>query len=276
MDVHMIRNAQPVENMSVADNDVTGIMADVNINFTSYKVESVSLDSSVMLSSVINDAVNNGFTSITFDVKRSDGTIGYTSSLASVDTFGAISTPASQIEASVKELLANDILPVARICCYKDNVAPALATDSAVMSGAQVYADSDGNTYLNPNSETAYNYIRDIVQECYSYGITVFTLYGCDLPEEISDGYDDGFETISNKLNTDLDGAVKFLEEVDVEINGKDSQSGKTTNSAIKNEIKNFDKIDDSQVYYVSTRLDESRVLEQLNKNNISRFIIEN
>lgn len=276
MDIHMIRQSEPVRNMGENETAVTGTMSEVNINLSSYKVESVSLDSSVMLSSVINDAVDNGFTSITFDAKRSDGTIGYASSLASVDTFGAISTPSSQPLNSVKELLANDILPVARICCYLDNIVPDKATDAAVMDGGNVYTDNDGNTYLNPDSETAYNYIKDIIQECYGYGITVFVLYGCDLPEDIAEGYNDGFDALSDKLIRDLDGSVRLLEAVDVEISGKDAESGKTTNAAIKKDIKAFDEINDNQVYYVSTKIDESKVLDQLDKSNITRFIIDN
>jgi hypothetical protein len=276
MDVHMIRQSNAVEQIGKIETQVTGGMSEVDINFSSYKVESISLDSSVMLSSVINDAVNDGFTSITFDAKRSDGTIGYASSLASVDTFGAISTPASQPASSVKELLANDILPVARICCYQDNVVPNVAVDYAIMNGENLYTDDNGNTYLNPDSEVTYNYIKDIVQECYGYGITVFTLYGCDLPDDISDNYNDGFDNLVEKLNNDLGGSVKFLEEVDVEIVGKDSESGKTTNTAIKNDIKSFDKISNNQVYYISTKLDESRVLSQLNKYDVARSIVEN
>lgn len=276
MDIHMIRQSEPVRNMGENETAVTGTMSEVNINLSSYKVESVSLDSSVMLSSVINDAVDNGFTSITFDAKRSDGTIGYASSLASVDTFGAISTPSSQPLNSVKELLANDILPVAKICCYLDNIVPDKATDAAVMDGGNVYTDNDGNTYLNPDSETAYNYIKDIIQECYGYGITVFVLYGCDLPEDIAKGYNDGFDALSDKLIRDLDGSVRLLEAVDVEISGKDAESGKTTNAAIKKAIKAFDEINDNQVYYVSTKIDESKVLDQLDKSNITRFIIDN
>lgn len=276
MDIHMLRHAEPVKQMDDAEADVTGTMSEVSINFSSFHAESVSLDSSVMLSSVINDAVDKGFTSITFDAKRSDGTIGYASSLASVDTFNAISTPSSQPEASVKELLANDILPVARICCYQDNVIPNQAADAAIMDGGKVYTDNAGNTYLNPDSETAYNYIKDIIQECYGYGITVFVLYGCDLPEEISNRYNDGFEIIADKINKDLDGTVKLLEEVDVEIIGKNAETGKTTNSAIKADIKNFAEINNNQVYYISTKVAEEKVIDQLNKNNINRFIIDN
>lgn len=276
MDIHMIRQAVPAEQIGEAETAVTGSMAEIDINLSSYRVDSVSLDSSVMLSSVINDTVDIGFTSITFDAKRSDGTIGYASSLASVDTFGAISSPSSKPSDSVKELLANDILPVARICCYLDNVVPNQATDAAVTKDGKIYSDDNGNTYLNPDSETAYNYIRDIIQECYGYGITVFVLYGCDLPDDIADGYNDGFDALAEKLNEDLGGAVKLLEEVDVEIIGKDSQSGKTTNSAIKKDIREFAEISGNQVYYITAKPDEGRVLEQLEKSNVSRFIIEN
>ena len=84
-----------------------------------------------MLSALMNDITADGYSAVTFDAKRDDGTVGYASSLASVDTFGAVSAPSSRPEKSIRELLSNDILPVARVCCYKDNVVPQQAKDAA-------------------------------------------------------------------------------------------------------------------------------------------------
>lgn len=274
MDVYITRHERPVENLQGNETQETGNMSQIDMNISSVYIDSVSLDSSVMLSSVIEETISKGYTSVTFDIKRADGTIGYNSSLASVDTFGAVSTPAPQPEASVKELLANDLLPVARICCYKDNIIPIKSTDTAVMKNNKVYSDSNSNTYLNPDNETAYNYIKDIIEECYSYGINVFVLYGCDLPEEISQDYNDGFKILTEKLEKDLGGNIKFYEEIDTEITGKDSQTGKTTNNAIKKDISLFKKIKSNQIYFVSTKADDKKVLEQLQKSNVSGFII--
>ena len=276
MDVHMTRNAASFSHNETKSSEESG-MKDMNIQFLSYRTESISLDSSVMLSSVINDTASLGFTSITFDAKRSDGTIGYASKLASVDTFSAASSPASKPKASVKELLANDLLPIARISCYKDNVAPEYLTEAAITTkNGKLYSDEDGSTYLNPDSESAYNYIRDIIVELRAMGVQVFVLSNTDLPEDISKNYSDGFKSIANKLYKDIGSDIKLLEEIDVAIRGTDPETGKVTNAAIKKDIREFEAIDKNKVYCISSKLDNKRLVEQLAKNNITRYILLN
>lgn len=268
MDIHMTRNAVPVEKLAEIEDADKGNMASLDINLVSRKVDGVSLDASVMLSSVMNELSEDGFSSLTFDAKRLDGTIGYQSSLVSIDTYAAISSPATQPAASIKALLANDILPVAQICCWRDNVVPEQDKTAAIMKGSKPYRDSDGNTYLNPNSDVAYNYIKDIISECYSYGITVFVLYGCNLPDEISNNYNDGFNALAKKLNNDLEGNVRLFQAVSIDINGK-------SNPEIKKEIKELKKINSNQVYYIKTEASNKKVAAQLSKYNIQRYIIE-
>ena len=276
MDVHMTRNAASFSSNETKSNEESG-MKDMNIKFLSYRTESISLDSSVMLSSVINDTASLGFTSITFDAKRSDGTIGYASTLASVDTFSAASSPASKPKASIKELLANDLLPIARISCYKDNVAPEYLTEAAITTKkGKLYSDDDGCTYLNPDSELTYNYIKDIIVELRAMGVQVFVLSNTVLPEDISQSYNDGFEAIANKLYSDIGSDIKLLEEINVKIKGTDPETGKPSNAAIKKDIKEFEAIDKSKVYCISSKIDNKRLVEQLAKNNITRYIILN
>lgn len=269
MDVHMTRHAKIVENINSINQSDEGNMVDVALNVSAYKAESVGFDASIMLSSIMKEIEGTGFTSIMFDAKREDGTIGYASKLASIDTYNAISSPSSQPNASVKQLIDNDILPIARISCYKDNVVPRQDNTTAIMNGKNVYTDSNGNTYLNPNSETAYSYIKDIITECYGYGVTVFVLNSCDLPDDISEKYDDGFNALAKKLNKDFNGKVKFLEEVDLSISPKESKKN------IANEIKKAKGIKKNQILYVSTKNNISYVTEQLNKNGIIRYVIE-
>ncbi len=274
MDVHMIRQAEPAEKLLRQSSADSNALSQISINISSVMTESVSLDNSTMLTSVINDVHNFSANSITFDAKRDDGTIGYRSSLATIDTYGAMSDVGNDSVGSIKQLVDNDILPVARICCYKDNVLPSHDTDLAVTKGKKLYKDSDGNNYLNPNNEQVYNYILDIVRELKGYGVQVFVLYGYDLPDDISDKYNDGFKKLSKKLQKDLGGEVKLLKEVDVTVTGKDAKSGNITNSAIDKEIKAFDEINDNQIYYVSTSLNTSRVYSHFTNAGVERFII--
>lgn len=274
MDVHMIRQAEPAEKLLSQNSSDSNALSQISINVSSIMTESVSLDNSTMLTSVINDVHNFSANSITFDAKREDGTIGYRSSLATIDTYGAVSDVGSDSVGSIKQLIDNDILPVARICCYKDNVLPSQNRDFAVTKGKKLYTDSNGNNYLNPNNEQVYNYILDIVRELKGYGVQVFVLYGCDLPSDISDKYNDGFKKLAKRLQSDLGGDVKLLKEVDVKVTGRDAESGNITNSAIDKEIKNFDKLSDNQIYYISTSLDTTRVYNHVANAGVERFII--
>jgi len=275
MDVYLLRHAVPVKQAMEETVTQADSMAEVSLRFASYKTESVSLDSSVMLSALMNDITADGYSAVTFDAKRDDGTVGYASSLASVDTFGAVSAPSSRPEKSIRELLSNDILPVARVCCYKDNVVPQQAKDAAVMNGKKVYKDSDGNTYLNPDSEMAYNYLRDMIQELSGYGVTVFVLSGCDLPEEMAEDYGDGFDALAKKLYSDIDGNIKLLEEVAVTVRGRDAESGKVTAAAIKKDIAAFPKLNENQMYSVTAGADSKRVLDGLKKAEVNCFTLD-
>ena len=261
-------------NKKISANNELSNLKDMQLDFRSFKTDSISLDSSVMLSSVINDTASLGFTSITFDAKRSDGTIGYASKLASVDTFSALSSPASKPKASIKELLNNDLLPIARISCYRDNVAPKYLPEASVNEGGKLFKDEDGNTYLNPNSTEAYGYIRDIVQELVSMGVEVFVLTDCDLPEEVSKKYNGGFEALAKKLYRDIDGNIKLLEEIGVTVKGVDPNTGQTTNSAIRKEIGEFEKIDKNKAYAISSEIDSKRLVSQLEKSSVTNYII--
>ena len=259
-DVHIIRSRNAAINSLRTEETQEGGIAQATVPFAAMKAESISLDGSVMLDAVISDAQNAGFSSICFDAKRSDGTIGYASSLALADTFSAVSSPASKPAESVQKLIADDILPVARICCYKDNVVPAQAKQTAVLKGKKLYKDSAGNTYLNPDDATVYNYIRNIIQELGSYGVEVFVLTDCSLPEEISEGYGDGFETLRAKLTRDLGSDYKIVNGVEIEINSEN--------------LGKIEPLPEGSAYVISTALDKKTVSDSLIQSGISSFTV--
>lgn len=272
MDVYMTRHAVPVENMNLAKKQ-SSYLSEATLSLKAKHIDSISLDGSIMLDAIIEEAHTSGYNSVLFDAKRDDGTIGYQSTLASIDTYGAISNASSSPKASAKALTENDILPVARISCYKDNVVPSQSTGMAIMQGDKFYVNND-NTYLNPNNNDVYCYIRDIIRELNTYGVAVFVLCDCDLPKDISDNYNDGFDAISKKLTSELGTGIKFIEQVDVSITGVDPSNGKITNKRIKKEISNFKKLGDSQIYNVTSKLDNKRVEQMLNESNVSSYII--
>lgn len=275
-DIHIIRHAAESRfTDSAEDGDGAGL-SEMNISVNAFKIQSVSLDNSLMLSSVIEEAVNIGSSAAVFDAKRDDGTIGYASTLAAVDTFGAVSEPAKSLEASISELLSNDILPVARVSCYLDNVAPVSSDGMGVKSGDSLYKDGSGNTYLNPDSEEAYGYIKDIIQECTAQGVEVFVLANCNLPQGISENYNDGFDTLSKKLQKDVSADIKLLEEVDVTISGVDSESGEINAKGVNAGIAALPELGENQIYSISTTIRYSVLKEYLKLAEIERYVIIN
>lgn len=218
MGVYMDRNAMPVNYEDVkpeSESLFNEVALDLNGEFT----QSISLDGSVMLDSVTSDLLSSGCNSVMFDIKRSDGSIGYKSSIATVDTYGAVAFPATDLRGSVAKLAEQDILAVARVYCYLDNLTPEKDHSAAILNSNSVpYTDKKGNAYLNPDSEIAYKYIKDIIAEAMDMGITVFVLDGTDLPENIADKYNDGFDYLAQRLYSDLGTDIKLLEAVDFEL----------------------------------------------------------
>ena len=204
MDLYIDRNAMP------ETEDNTG---------ESVSFSNVNLMLKVMLDSVIKSAEDEAYSSVTFDLKRDDGTIGYNSKLATIRAYGAISSPAAQLEKSVAKLNQADIIPIGRISCYKDNIVALSDLDSAIKNGKSVYKDANGNAYLDPNSSTTYNYIKSIIEETKAMGINVFLLDNTKLPGDISGDYNDGFATLAKKLYAEFGQDIKFIEAIDVTIN---------------------------------------------------------
>ncbi|MGN1328410.1 MAG: putative glycoside hydrolase [Eubacterium sp.] len=255
MDLYMERNAMP-ENDS--DSQVETNIGNLSLNIKSRVVPSLSLDGGVMLDAVITDTQNQGYSSVTFDLKRDDGTIGYESKLATIDAYGAISSASTDLMGSVEKLLESDLLPIARISCYKDNIAPVADLTAAVTNGATIYKDSDGNTYLNPDSETTYNYIKGIIEEAKGMGITIFVLDNTELPDDVSTSYNDSFANLTKKLYADFGDEIKLLMAVDVDAVCDTVNPGKDNDSEENEEVKS-----DGDIQYVQSDEEFEKELSQ-------------
>lgn len=282
MDIYMQRHAMP-EKLSDISSISSGAINEVSLDLKSKYTQSVSLDGSVMLDAVITELTEGGYNSVAFDLKRSEGSIAYKSALANVDTYGAVAFPATDLKTSVERLTSQDILAVGRVYCYLDNLVPEKDHSSALLNGNGVpYRDSKDNTYLNPNSETAYKYIKDIISETMDMGITVFVLDGVNLPEEIADDYNDGFEYLSQRLYNDLGTGIKLLEAVNITLNENTAQTddengnGDNNNESNLNEIENkmSNNPDNSKVYFITTKADKTKTKENLEESGIPSYIL--
>lgn len=216
MDLYMERNSMPLYQ---EQDEIEGGVGNVQLSVKGSRVQSLAFDAGVMLNAVINDALNGGYSSVAFDVKRDDGTIGYESSLATVDAYGAEASQAADAPSSISRLNENDIMAVGIVSCYKDSIFSQADQNSAVMKDGEIYKDKNGSSYLNPDSDEAYNYLKSIIEEVRAMGVSVFILTNCDLPDEISGDYNDGFDALYDKLYNDFGNEVKFIYGESVQIN---------------------------------------------------------
>ena len=266
MDVHIQLNSMPDE--LEAEYNPAGI-SNIELKIGATSIVPLSMDGGVMLETVIDGIGQNKYTSAVFDLKRSDGTISYLSHLATIETYGAVSSPAGDMQKSIRSLKENDVLPIARICCYKDNIAPLADPSAALYKGGTVYTDEGGNTYLNPNSDTTYSYIKDIVEEAVNMGVSIFVLDYCDLPESVDGNYDDGFEVLSKKLYSDIGSEIKLIEEKQITVSSKSAKS-------ITKELEEKTSPNQSNtIYYITCKNEESTKKVLDNMGNINYIIAQ-
>ena len=264
MDVYMELNSMP----AVQEEQDEGLsFRELSLIIKGEKVQSLSLDGSVMLAAVIDESQQNGYESVVFDAKRSDGTVGYDSSLATVGAYGAVSSASADLAKSVTVCTENDVIPVARISCYKDNIAPAMDMSMALKDGKKAYRDSQGYTYLNPDSDAAYVYIKSMVDELIGRGVRVFLLTDYDLPEEIADDYYDGFDAISKRLYVDFSDDIKILREEDITLDADST-------AELKEQLEKAKVAQNGKsLYYINTQQPE-RVKAILDKKGITDYVI--
>lgn len=266
MDVHIQRNAMP-DGLEAEDSSAS--ISDIKLRISASSIIPLSMDGGVMLETVIDELQQKKYTAAMFDLKRSDGTISYLSSLATIETYGAVSSPAADMEKSIRTLKENDILPIARVCCYKDNIAPLADPSAALTKAGVLYKDAGSNTYLSPNSDTAYSYIKDIIEEAANMGVSIFVLDDCDLPEEAKGSYDDGFAALSKRLYNDISTGIRLIEAKQITISAKNAK-------AITKELE--EKLTPNQsdiIYYITAKNEESTKEILDNMGNVNYIIAQ-
>lgn len=165
------------------DSNDTPSINDTNLQLVSKLISSDHFDAGAMISATIEKAVNDQYNSVIFDFKRQNGSLSYNSKLTLAETFKAVASPGFDVNSSVKMLLENNIIPVATIYCFSDNTAPLVDNNIAVKTpDGNPWKDKSGNTWLNPYSEVAVDYLVSIVKEAVEMGIKNIILEGVSFP----------------------------------------------------------------------------------------------
>lgn len=137
-------------------------------------------------------AKEQGYDSILFDLKSSDGTVNYPISYNPSTDALVTGTTTVDLNAVVQQIRDAGLVPMASIYTFRDHRYP-----SANNAAATQYMDSDflwvdndpekgGKAWLNPFSQQAQDYIRKIVDDACAARFEQIVLQGIQFPEGYS------------------------------------------------------------------------------------------
>ena len=143
-------------------------------------------------SQALQQAVEQGYDSILFDLKSQDGTVNY--SIDYNETVNARVTAEHPIDLqqTAQQILDAGLMPVASIYTFHDNIYP-LADNSA----STYYMDSDvlwvddapdkgGKPWIDPFTQSGQDYIRHIIDDAIKAGFQKIILQEVQFPEGYS------------------------------------------------------------------------------------------
>jgi hypothetical protein len=131
------------------------------------------LSDTAALNTFITQAKAAGINLAVIDLKAEDGIVNYDTSVEQAKGTAIVAKNAPDASAAAKALLSAGITPAARICAFKDPVAPTVMRGAGVMySGNHSinWLDPTNTRWLNPYSTAAQEYIEDLAVEAVSLG----------------------------------------------------------------------------------------------------------
>lgn len=145
----------------------------------SYLSETAALDT------FITKAKADGINLAVIDLKGEDGIINYNTALEPAKGTEIVAKNAPDAAAAAKKLSAAGITPAARICAFKDPVAPTVLRGTGIMYGGNHtinWLDETNNRWLNPYSTDAQDYITSIADEALKLGYKQIFIDGLTFP----------------------------------------------------------------------------------------------
>ncbi|MBQ8798933.1 MAG: putative glycoside hydrolase [Lachnospiraceae bacterium] len=108
---------------------------------------------------------------VVVDIKDDYGNILFDAKHPIVDEMNAENVYIKDLPAFVAKLKEHDIYCIARIVCFKDQVATYKKPEIAVRNhDGSIYVDKEGEHWLNPYSEDAWEYIVEVAKEAAEAG----------------------------------------------------------------------------------------------------------
>jgi hypothetical protein len=110
---------------------------------------------------------------IVITVKADGGVLAYDANVPLAEGYGSIRPSAGigDIDALLAILAEHDIIPIARITCFKDSFLARRRSDLAIQTETGgVWADPSGDSYLNPYNHEVWEYLTQVAEDVASRG----------------------------------------------------------------------------------------------------------
>lgn len=144
------------------------------------------------LETTLSAAQAAGFNTVWFDLKDSDGWLHYASATELAGQAKSVAADAMSLEAlqtAVQTIKSKGFTPLARLYAFEDHQAPReLSAAKIAVEGKPTWTWYDGDPqaggkpWLNPYSETAHQYLLDLISELKTVGISTVMLDGIRFP----------------------------------------------------------------------------------------------
>lgn len=117
-----------------------------------------------------------GAGAVCFDMKADDGTLGYVSALPAAVSLGTSAAEPGLNEA-ISALNASGLYTVARVSCFRDNLAPRTDNSLAVRTNSGYnWRDAGDIRWMNPAVEAARDYVAGVCRELAALGFDEIVL----------------------------------------------------------------------------------------------------
>jgi hypothetical protein len=134
-------------------------------------VSSYSAGSSDRMTGLLELADTTEINSFVIDVKDDRGTVTYEAAVPLAEELGLIEKRIKDINALMDVLAEHEIVPIARVVCFKDSALAGKRPEWAVRSkNGGKWADWQGLNYVNPYNHEVWDYIVQVAEDAARHG----------------------------------------------------------------------------------------------------------
>jgi len=146
------------------------------------------LEESLLNGSPLPEEAVQGLNAVIFDMKGDDGRLRYVSDLEEAGRWGTSAAGAGRNEA-IRAVTQGEIYTIARVSCFRDNLAPKMQNRLAIRSPIGNWRDGSGVRWMSPAVPEARAYVAGVCRELAALGFDEILLDNAGFPLEGNLGY---------------------------------------------------------------------------------------